>query len=56
MINNKYINLEILLYKLFLLLKAKIGQRSRIYKMQDMYANSNKDIDFQTSSLVGARG
>ena len=34
--------------------KIEIGQRSRIYKMQDMYANSNEGIVFQTRSLIAA--
>ena len=42
-----------LLLKFFV--KTEIGQRSRIYKTQDMHANSNEGIIFQTSSLVEAR-
>ena len=33
--------------------KTEIGERIRIYKMQDMYANSNEGVVFQTLSLVG---
>ena len=35
-------------------LLKQTGQRSRIYKMQDIYATSNEGIVFQTRSLVGA--
>ena len=34
-----------LLLKVFV--KTEIGQRSRTYKMQDMYANSNEDMVFK---------
>ena len=35
----------LLLLKVFV--ETEIGQRSRIYKMQDVYANSNEDIFFK---------
>ena len=44
-------DLKIILYKLFLLLKffvkTEIAQRSHVYKMQDMYANSNEGMVFK---------
>ena len=43
-----------LLLKFFV--KTEIDQRSIIYKMQDMYVNSNEGIFFQICSVVGARG
>ena len=36
--------------------KTEIRQRSHIYKIRDMYTNSNEGIVFQSRCLVGAYG